>query len=206
MLVIEARREQKRNPHFDPYSRDWKASREYASFTSASLRTEGLHHWQYGRFEMRGRIDTRSGLWPTFWTMGIHGEWPHCGEVDILEYYQGSLLANVAWGAARRWTPLWDSVKTPIAQFDQPDWSRQFHVWRMDWDEHWIKLYVDDQLLNSTSLRKTINEDQAAKNPFHQPHFILLNLAVGGTNGGDPSPTKFPARFEVDYVRVYLPR
>jgi len=30
-----------------------------------------------------------------------------------------------------------------------------------------------------------------------------LNLAIGGTAGGDPSATAFPARFEVDYVRVY---
>jgi hypothetical protein len=32
---------------------------------------------------------------------------------------------------------------------------------------------------------------------------MLLNLAIAGTNGGDPSSTTFPARFEVDYVRVY---
>jgi hypothetical protein len=32
---------------------------------------------------------------------------------------------------------------------------------------------------------------------------MLLNLAFGGDNGGDPSATAFPARVEVDYVRVY---
>jgi beta-glucanase (GH16 family) len=206
MLVIEARRDRKRNPNFDRRSGDWKTSREFASYTSASLRTEGLRSWQYGRFEMRGRIDCRSGLWPTFWTMGIDGEWPHCGEVDIMEFYRGTLLANVAWGTDRRWTPRWDSVKLPIEQFDQPDWSSRFHVWRMEWDERSIKLYVDDRLLNETDLTLTVNEDQAANNPFRQPHFILLNLAVGGANGGDPSQTEFPARFEVDYVRVYQRR
>jgi len=35
------------------------------------------------------------------------------------------------------------------------------------------------------------------------PDDMLLNLAIGGMNGGDPSGTEFPARFEVDYVRVY---
>lgn len=33
--------------------------------------------------------------------------------------------------------------------------------------------------------------------------YVLLNLAVGGTNGGNPWGTSFPAKFEVDYVRVY---
>ena len=32
---------------------------------------------------------------------------------------------------------------------------------------------------------------------------MLLNLAIGGDNGGDPSDTPFPTRFEIDYVRVY---
>jgi Tol biopolymer transport system component len=46
-----------------------------------------------------------------------------------------------------------------------------------------------------------VNEDGTGINPFHQPHLLILNLAVGST-GGDPSGTTFPARFEVDYVRV----
>ncbi len=41
-------------------------------------------------------------------------------------------------------------------------------------------------------------------NPFRQPHYILLNLALG-SNGGDPENTAFPLRYEVDYVRVYQP-
>jgi hypothetical protein len=43
-------------------------------------------------------------------------------------------------------------------------------------------------------------------NPFQKPHYLLLNLAIGGTQGGDPSNTSFPVRFEVDYVRVYQKR
>lgn len=89
------------------------------------------------------------------------------------------------------------------AGFNDPDWSGKFHVWRMDWDEKAIRLYVDDTLLNTTDLKDTFNKNPEGKNPFHQPHYILLNLAIGGANGGDPSKTDFPARFEVDYVRIY---
>ena len=32
---------------------------------------------------------------------------------------------------------------------------------------------------------------------------MLFNLAMGGINGGNLADTKFPNRFEVDYVRVY---
>jgi beta-glucanase (GH16 family) len=204
LLIIEGRRERKQNPNYAPDNTlDWRASREYADYTSASLITKSRHHWQYGRFEMRGRIDVRPGLWPAFWTLGIEGAWPSNGEIDIMEYYRGTLLANVAWGTERPRMAAWNTVKKPITEFNDSDWSKQFHVWRMDWDEQVIKLYVDDILLNTTELKDTFNKDAEGKNPFHQPHYIILNLAIGGTSGGDPSMTDFPARLEVDYVRVY---
>src|ERR1022692_4919270 len=96
-LVIEGRRERNANPNLDSGSTDWKRQREFAEYTSASLTTRGLHSWQYGRFEMRARIDTRLGRWPAFWTLGISGGWPRNGEIDIMEFYRGLLLANVAW-------------------------------------------------------------------------------------------------------------
>lgn len=206
LLIIEGRRERKRNPNYDPNGRDWRTTREYADYTSACMTTRGMHSWQYGRFEMRGRIDTRPGLWPAFWTLGVNGQWPRNGEIDIMEYYRGMLLANAAWGTDKRWVAEWDDIRKPLIEFGDPDWSRKFHVWRMDWDEHSIQLYVDDVLLNTVDLGKTFNKDQEAKNPLRQPHYILLNLAIGGTSGGDPSQTAFPARFEVDYVRIYAGR
>jgi len=204
MLIIEARRERLPNPDYDPDSNNWRRGRRYAEYTSACLKTSGLHNWTFGRFEMRGRIDTRAGLWPAFWTLGSARGWPGCGEIDIMEYYRGLLLANTCWAGERRWAAIWDDLKKPITEFGDPaEWSSKFHVWRMDWDKDNIKLYVDDELLNTIELSKTINRTPDKTNPFHEPHYILLNLAIGGTNGGDPSPTEFPARFEIDYVRVY---
>lgn len=205
-LVIEARRERVSNSQFDASSSDWKRNREFAEYTSASLMTKGLHTWQYGRFEMRGRIDTRPGMWPAFWTLGVTGTWPHNGEIDIMEYYRDTLLANVAWGGTRRYQAIWADSRTPMASFNRPDWSNNFHVWRMDWDERAIALFVDNQLLNRVDLTKTVNQDGTGTNPLRQPHYILVNLAIGGTQGGDPSSTEFPARLEVDYIRIYQPR
>jgi hypothetical protein len=61
-------------------------------------------------------------------------------------------------------------------------------------------------LMNEVDVAKTFNMDREGKNPFRQPHYIIVNLAIGGTNGGDPSNTNFPAKFEIDYVRVYKRR
>lgn len=199
-LIIEGRRETVPNPRYDPESDDWRTSREKAEYTSSSILTRGRQSWLYGRFEMRGRIDVRDGLWPAWWTLGTRGPWPSNGEIDIMEYYDGKLLANVAWGTERRWTAAWDAVEIPLEELGDENWADEFHVWRMDWTEEHIRLYVDDRLLNETDLSETVNPD--GTNPFHQPHYMLLNLAIGG-QGGDPSETEFPARYEVDWVRVY---
>ena len=148
LLIIEARRERVANPGYEAGASDWQRSREFAEYTSASLITRGLHSWQYGRFEMRGRIDTRAGLWPAFWTLGVAGDWPHNGEIDIMEYYRGLLLANVAWGGAKRFEAIWADSRKPIDSFKAADWANKFHVWRMDWDERAIVLSVDGERLN----------------------------------------------------------
>ncbi|WP_439555068.1 glycoside hydrolase family 16 protein [Dyadobacter sp.] len=202
-LIIEAKKEQVRNPAYKAGSKKWNEGREISEYTSASLITRGKQSFQYGRFEMRAKIDTRAGLWPAFWTLGNTGEWPDNGEIDIMEYYRGMLLANIAWGSKERYKPVWNSVKKPIKEFNDPDWSDKFHTWRMDWDEKSIKLYVDDILLASQDTDPKMNLKNKQVAPFHQPHYILVGMAIGGDNGGDPAGTEFPARYEIDYVRVY---
>jgi len=202
-LVIEARREQVVNPRHDPQSRRWDRRRPQADYTSASLMTRGRHEWLYGRFVMRGRIDVRPGLWPAFWTLGSARGWPGCGEIDVMESYDGKLLANAAWLAGQRGQVAWDSVVRPLASFDDKQWADKFHEWQMDWDRDRIKLSVDEELLNEVDVAAAANHDDQGTHPFREPHYLIVNLAVGGTQGGDPSATEFPARFEVDYVRVY---
>ena len=112
LLIIEAKKEKVKNPDYKAGSNNWKENREFAAYTSASLTTKKSKSWQYGRFEIRAKIDTRAGLWPAFWTLGIKGRWPDNGEIDIMEYYRDMLLANVAWGSNEQYKPIWNSVKS----------------------------------------------------------------------------------------------
>jgi len=198
-LVIEGRREQVANPRYEAGSQDWRKSRPYAEYTSACVKSVGLRQFQYGCFEVRAKFDPKAGLWPAIWTLGASQDWPGCGEVDMMEFYQDTILANTVYGSEGG---NWDSVKTPYRHFleKDPEWASKFHVWQMFWDEDSVKIYLDNELLNETDTTKTINSDNF--NPFRQPHYILLNLAVG-SNGGDPSKTEFPTRYLVDYVRVF---
>ena len=112
----------------------------------------------------------------------------------------------MAWGNDHRHEAVWNSQRIPFSHFTErdPEWAQRFHIWRMDWDEHFIRLYLDDELLNEVSLETTVNGRIGHHtNPFHRPQYILLNLALGGDNGGEIDDTAFPLRYEIDYVRVY---
>jgi beta-glucanase (GH16 family) len=197
LLVITAKREQKTNPNYQAGSSDWKTNRQTASYTSTSMTTSGKQSWQYGRFEMCGKIPISAGMWPAWWTLGVSGEWPSNGEIDIMEFYQGKILANVASGTSTRWQAKWDSATRAV----DASWASSFHVWRMDWNATQIDLYVDDSLMNSAKLSDMLNADGTS--PFMQKVYMILNLAIGGANGGDPANTSFPQTYQIDYVRVF---
>ena len=206
VLIIEGRREKIPNPRYAAGSSDWRTNREFAEYTSACLYSKGLREFKFGRFEIRARIDTACGAWPAIWTLGASGEWPSGGEIDIMEFYRWkgnpTILANFAWGTDKRWVAKWKDLKKPFSDFTaaQPDWAKRFHTWRMDWSSDSLKLFLDDQLLNEVAVKDCSNPDGI--NPFLQPHYLLLNLALG-ENGGDPSRSHSPITYEVDWVRVY---
>jgi beta-glucanase (GH16 family) len=207
LLVIEGRKEKRPNPNYRDSTKNWKQNRPNIEYTSASLKTQGLREFQFGRLEVRARIDTSKGSWPAIWTLGIKGGWPLNGEVDVMEFYRvrdtSVLLANIAWGRNQTGKgPIWNSTRKPLTGFmrNNSNWPWQFHTWRMDWDKDSIKLYLDDLLMNATPLMQTINPD--GSNPFLQSQYLLLNLALGA-NGGNPENSRFPIAYEVDYVRYY---
>lgn len=214
-LVIEGRIESVTNPNYVSGSSDWKTNRAAASYTSSCITTQDSHTFMYGRYEIRARIPVDQGAWPAIWMLGNTWEWPMNGEIDILEYYikngTPSILANACWSSDQEWTAVWDESVTPFTYFTEKDseWSRKYHVWRMDWDKEYIRIYLDDELLNEVDLSETQNQgyDGNYENPFNTEvdgfgDYILLNLAIG-SNGGTPDDDNFPLKYRVDYVRVY---
>lgn len=206
-LVIEGRRESRPNPLYNAEAKgDWRAERKTIDYTSACLHS--TRSWLYGRIQVRARLQAEEGLWPAIWFLGTNRSregWPNCGEVDLLEYYQESILANFCWAASNPstlHTAQWNTQKTPIAKFiaKSPTWRTDWHIWEMVWTPERIDLCIDGETINSLRLDDVTTPD--GSNPFRKPMFLLLNLAMGST-GGSLEKTRLPGHFEVDWVRVW---
>jgi beta-glucanase (GH16 family) len=179
-LVIEARKE----------------SMNGCSYTSANLISK-KKDFKYGLFELRAKIDIRMGSWPAWWWLPNSGGWPKGGEIDMMEFYKGNLLFNVMDGN-QKWTS-----KTKAASSLGSSWADEFHVWTWEWDSSKIDLWLDGTLMNHYLVANANGTGPNGENPFRRPGYMLVNQAIGGNNGGDPSGTTFPVKYIVDYIRVY---
>lgn len=209
VLVLTARPESRPNPTYEAASKHWGCQRKDITLTSGSVTTRGKFDFLYGRMEVRARIPAARGSWPAIWLHGDGRPWPECGEIDVMEFYERSgvrsILANACWGSAKEGVSEWDTEVVPFTHFTAKDslWATQFHLWRMDWDKDFIRLYLDDELLNEIDLSGTCNGGKPdGFNPMRTPMYIILNLAMG-SSGGKIDEAALPMRYEIDYVRVY---
>jgi hypothetical protein len=134
--------------------------------------------------------------------LGIEGEWPSNGEVDVMEYYGDKILANFAYANTNRWQAIWDGANKSLTSLGGTLWASQYHIWTLEWDENLMRILLDGEFMNSIDLSTSINKSDG-KNPFRQPHYLLLNLAMGGNNGGSLEATVLPSKYKIDYVRIY---
>ncbi len=206
LLVIEARKEQFKNPDYDPnaVAKGKGAGRrgpELAEYTSASLTTRGKGNWTYGRIEVRAKLPRGRGTWPAIWMLGTNraAGWPACGEIDIMEevgYEPGIIQAHIHTGKYNHLKNTSKGERITIA-----DASEAFHVYAVEWDKDKMDFYVDQQKYFTYR-----NEGSGSEAwPFDQDQDPILNLAIGGAWGGAKGidDSIFPQRYYIDYVRVY---
>jgi len=210
-LVIEARNELKPNPNYEKGSSDWKKARENITYTSASLLTEGLKDFQYGIIEFRVRIPVGRAAWPAIWSTGSSMPWPWNGEMDMMEFYKRqegeTLLANFFWTGDNEEDIKDNTAHILLSHFTakDSDWANKFHVWKVVWDAYYIKIYVDDELLNTGDIRNMDNGGAySGTNPFRSPHKLRVNLALRDKEYDNVDSSLLPYRMEVDYIRYYV--
>ncbi len=182
-----------------------------ASYTSGRIRSLGKGDWKYGSFEARIKVPepfNDSKLWPGFWMLPQTNNWPHTGEIDIMEtgnqYNEWKYNGTLHYYAGANQASGTGGVTINTTTMPNGDLSKDFHVYRVDWAPNSIKFFVDNIQIGATmSSGNTI----AGAWPFddNNKFYIIFNMAINGWFPGmaTPNNSRYPLSMLVDYVRVY---
>ena len=175
-------------------------------YSSGAIHTRNLYNVQYGKIEMRAAMPKGIGTWPAFWLWPegysfMDGK-PAVGEIDIVETYGDEM--DRATGTLH----VLKSDNT-YETFDGDDyklskWLKEkltnFNTYAVEWDEKEIKWLFNNKVYKKFSYKEL--DKKGLQNPFKQPYFIMINVALSKKTGED-GDVDFPTEMKVDYVRVY---
>ncbi len=189
--------------------------RDYGSqhFTSGRVDTSGKFAPTYGRFEIRAKLPNGKGMWPAHWLYPQNRNWereyvmaeavangkekmipedrPWYSEIDIMEFLGHE--PKTIYGTLHYYSFDGQKKSSSVTWKGDVDYTKDFHVYALEWEPDAIRWYIDDQLMHTST-----------NGVPHTPHYLILNTAVGGGWPGNPdASTTFPQHHDIDYVRYY---
>lgn len=202
-LVLQAIRQ--------PYNYPNDPEQRHFSFTSARLDTKDRFAFRYGKLEASIKLPSGGGAWPAFWLLSAsekytkalnptpeqtiaQGFYSHDGEIDIMESAANDgckIYATVHTFATYR--------QPKSGQTQVPGCTSDFQTYALEWHPDSLIFSVNGQPYHTV----TKTSDDPDIWPFDQPMYIILNLALGGTMGGEISPSTSLWHMEVRRIAYY---
>ena len=170
-----------------------------AAYTTARIKTQNRYSFTYGKVEVRAILPEGGGTWPAIWMLGDNINtvgWPACGEIDIMEH-RGNHLGETS-SAIHNTSGHGD---TPYVGYPTKDATvvSEYHIYAINWTKDKIE-FLKDNVVHYTYNPSNKN---ATNWPYDKNHFIILNVAMGGSLGGSIDPDFTESDMQIDYVRVY---
>jgi beta-glucanase (GH16 family) len=176
----------------------------YRSWTSGRINSKDKQEFLYGRIESRIRfLNDEAGTWSAFWMLenriaedpkandNDFVNWPNpgAGEIDVWEWFSNSPNTYI--------TNFFNASSNcgSLFLYDYPNGGadvKQWHDYAIEWDANAIKFYIDDIMVKSHNITSCAQ--------YKEPMFVLLNVAIGGSLGGNIDPALNLATMEVDYI------
>ena len=184
-----------------------KETYENREYTSARIYSKGKKSFLYGKMEARIKFPGGKGTWPAYWMMGESGNWPKCGEIDIMEHV-GSIDNRASFALHTQEKNGMNGKNWHSTHFFDHPLSNDYHVYGVEWCQEeengkdCIRFTVDG-VEYATAWENKIGDHDSW--PFYKPHYFILNLAIGGNMGGKVDDAIFNQKriMYVDWVRVY---
>jgi beta-glucanase (GH16 family) len=175
---------------------------EKCKYQSTRINTANKKHFLYGRFVFRAKMPKGRGSWPAIWFLG-EGKlkdvrWPLCGEIDLVEY-AGNRNKKVSV-AIHTFAYNHRIGTSKGMSIDLANASDQFHDYELDWNKDRLIFKVDNKEILRIDKHKN---DGMEEWPFDTPHYLIINLAVGGWYGGKIVDEDLPYLLQIESIKIY---
>ncbi len=176
-----------------------KESYQGSDYTSTRMISKDKYEFTYGKIEVKAKLPEGAGTWPAIWLLGANIDtvgWPSCGEIDIMEHWGHN--PTIVSSATHTPSCSGGCPDTSVGETTVSDYSTEFHVYGLEWTENKLRFFLDDNFLYEYN--PAVKD--ASTWPFDNPHFFILNIAMGGS-WFSIDENFSESTMEIDYVRVY---
>ena len=163
--------------------------------------TEGMFDFKYGVAAARVKMHKLQGQHASFWSQPVGGNGPGSEghEIDIVEYFgdkhpQGGLTSFIHWYKGKRLikTGSWIKDSKSFLQNKRDGWSKNYHVFSVQWTPRTLIFRIDGKETWRTSAR--VSKAQ---------QYLILSLLASDYEALEMADKKLPQHMYVDWVRVW---
>ena len=170
-------------------------------FLTGGVYTKGKFAFQYGKIEIRAKLESAQGAWPAMWMLSEqkkYGAYPRNGEIDLMEHLN---YDSIVYQTTHSYYTL------ELKQKDNPPYytttefdADNFNTFGLEW--------YPDKLVYTLNGKETytypkITGVDPSQWPFDQPFYLLIDQQLGGSWVGEVSPKDLPVQMIIDWVKVY---
>lgn len=170
-----------------------KQSLDGFDYTSARITTTPSLNFTYGKIDIVAELPSGIGNWSAMWLLPSTYKyalttpaaeqdplnWLRDGEIDIMES-TGSVPGQISSSAqSYTYNPTNNNERGAVENV--ADYATTFHDYELEWTPTSLTFLVDGVAYHTVTKSPT---DTSLEWPYDQPFHLILNIAMGGTEGG----------------------
>ncbi len=178
-----------------------KQSKKISYRLNGHVGTEGGFDFKYGVAAARIKMQKSQGQHASFWSQPNGGNGPGSDghEIDIIEYFgdkhpQGGLTSFIHWYKGKKLikTGSWIKDSKSFLKNKKDGWSKNYHVFSVQWTPKTIIFRIDGKETWRTSARVS-----------KARQYLILSLLASDYEALEMPDSKLPQHMYVDWVRVW---
>jgi beta-glucanase (GH16 family) len=170
-------------------------------YLTGGIYTKGKFAFQYGKIEIRAKLESATGAWPAMWMLAEknkYGNYPKNGEIDIMEHIN---FEDIIYQTTHSYYTLELHQKdNPPHGGTSPFNKDEFQTFGLEWYPDKLVFTLNGQETFTYPRTQGVDPSQW---PYDQPFYLMIDMQLEGSWVGKANPEHLPIQMIVDWVRVY---